>query len=188
MILSDRSIRKVISEQKLVINPFNDDNVQPSSYDVTLGTKFKVFKKTHKPYIDVREDIPKDLTEELEVNEEEGLTIHADEFLLGATKEYIKMPDDLVSNLEGRSSVGRLGLVVHSTAGYIDPGFEGTVTLEISNNSAMPIRIYPGMKIGQLVFEEMTTPAEYPYGHEKLGSKYQGQKDPTESSLHEDFK
>lgn len=188
MILSDKSIKEKIKEEELVIKPFNKENIQPSSYDITLGTKFRTFKNIHKSSVDVKSDNLDDITEIVEVPKDEGIIIHPGEFILGATVEFIEIPNNLVSRLEGRSSLGRLGLVVHSTAGYIDPGFKGTVTLEISNDSRMPIRLYPGLRVGQLVFSKMTSEAEIPYGHEKLGSKYQGQKDPTASRINKDFK
>lgn len=187
MILSDKSIKEAVKNNKLVINPFNEENVQPSSYDITLSSKFRVFKNIHKPFIDVKKSEMEEITELVEVDKEEGLTIHPGEFVLASTVEEFKFPDNLVGCLEGRSSLGRIGLIIHSTAGYFDPGFEGTATLEVTNISKMPMRLYPGMRIGQFVFYKMTTPAQYPYGHEKLGSKYQGQTDPTASRLHKDF-
>lgn len=188
MILSDKTIKEEIKNGDLVIDPFKEENIQPSSYDVTLAPKFRIFKNLHEPVVDVKSNNIEELTDITEASKEKGIIVHPGEFILGATEEFIEIPDNLVSRLEGRSSLGRLGLVVHSTAGYIDPGFKGTVTLEISNDSRMPIRLYPGLRVGQLVFSKMTTSAEYPYGHEKLNSKYQGQRDPTASKITKDFK
>ncbi|PIR43344.1 dCTP deaminase [candidate division WWE3 bacterium CG10_big_fil_rev_8_21_14_0_10_32_10] len=187
MILSDTDILKSVESKHLVITPFIKENVQPSSYDITLSNKIRVFKNIHKAFIDVREKNGEDLTELVECDEKSGIIVHPGEFILGASVEYFEFPNDLVGCLEGRSSLGRLGLIVHSTAGYFDPGFKGTATLEITNLSRIPLKIYPTMRVGQFVFYKMTSPAANPYGSKNLQSKYQGQVDPTASRLHKDF-
>ena len=185
MILSDRSIREAIASGRLGIDPFDPKLVQPSSIDVRLDDKFLVFRNTKRAFIDVKQPAD-DLMEMIEVGAEEPMFLHPHEFVLGSTIERVRMPDDLVARLEGRSSLGRLGVVIHSTAGFIDPAFEGHVTLEISNLANLPIALYPGMRIGQLSFSMMTTPAEHPYGPAR-GSKYSGQNLPTASRLYLDF-
>lgn len=186
MILSDREIKKYIKEKKLVLEPFIKKNLQPSTIDITLSPKVRIFKNIHYPFIDVKK-VPEDISELIEFNKKDGFIIHPGEFILGATVEYVEIPNDLVARLEGRSSLGRLGLIVHATAGYIDPGFKGTITLEITNISRMPLKVYPHMRTGQLTFYKMSSEAEVPYGDKKLKSKYQGQKDPTESRIKKDF-
>jgi len=186
VVLSDRSIREAIESGRLVIDPYDAGCVQPSSYDVRVGDAFRVFHNARHPYIDVREPLD-DLTELVTVPEGERFILHPGEFVLGTTLEWVKLPDDLVARLEGKSSLGRLGLLIHSTAGFVDPGFSGRVTLELSNVANLPIAIYPGMKIGQISFQTMTTPAEHPYGSTEVGSKYQGQEGPTPSRYFENF-
>lgn len=187
MILSDRSIAEAIASGRLDIDPFDPALIQPSSIDVRLDNKFLVFQNTKRAYIDVKQPA-EDLMELIEVSPsgDEPMFLHPHEFVLGSTVERVRMPDDLVARLEGRSSLGRLGVVIHSTAGFIDPAFEGHVTLEISNLANLPIALYPGMRIGQLSFSAMTTPAERPYGAAR-GSKYSGQRLPTASRLYLDF-
>ncbi len=185
MILSDRSIREAIEAGRIGIDPFDPGLVQPSSIDVRLDRRFLVFRNTKRAYIDPKEPA-EDLMELIEVGAGEAMYIHPSEFLLGSTVERVRVPDDLVARLEGRSSLGRLGIVIHSTAGYIDPAFEGHITLEISNLANLPIALYPGMRIGQISFIQMTTPAERPYGPGR-GSKYSGQSLPTASRLYLDF-
>ena len=185
MILSDRSINEAIASGRLGIDPFDPKLVQPSSIDVRLDNKFLVFRNTKRAFIDVKQPAD-DLMEMIEVGSEEPMFLHPHEFVLGSTIERVKMPDDLVGRLEGRSSLGRLGVVIHSTAGYLDPSFEGRVTLEISNLANLPIALYPGMRIGQISFSLMTTPADRPYGAAR-GSKYSGQQLPTASRLYLDF-
>lgn len=185
MILSDRSINEAIASGRLGIDPFDPKLVQPSSIDVRLDNKFLVFRNTKRAYIDVKQPAD-DLMEMIEVGPDEPMFLHPHEFVLGSTIERVRMPDDLVARLEGRSSLGRLGVVIHSTAGFIDPAFEGHVTLEISNLANLPIALYAGMRIGQLSFSVMTTPAERPYGPAR-GSKYSGQDVPTPSRLYLDF-
>jgi len=185
VILSDRSINEAIASGRLGIEPFDPKLVQPSSVDVRLDNKFLVFRNTKRAYIDVKQPAD-DLMEMIEVGPDEPMFLHPHEFVLGSTIERVRMPDDLVGRLEGRSSLGRLGVVIHSTAGYLDPSFEGRVTLEISNLANLPIALYPGMRIGQISFSLMTTPADKPYGAAR-GSKYSGQQLPTASRLYLDF-
>jgi dCTP deaminase len=186
VILSDRSINEAIASGRLGIDPFDPTLVQPSSVDVRLDNKFLVFRNTKRAFIDVKQPAD-DLMELLEVGLDEPMFLHPHEFVLGSTVERVRMPDDLVGRLEGRSSLGRLGIVIHSTAGFIDASFEGHVTLEISNLANLPIALYPRMRIGQISFSLMTTPADRPYGP-KRGSKYSGQRLPTASRLYLDFK
>jgi dCTP deaminase len=186
VILSDRSIREAIASGRLGVDPFDPELIQPSSIDVRLDHRFLVFRNTKRAFIDVKEPAD-DLMELIEVGPEEPMFLHPHEFILGSTIERVRIPDDLVARLEGRSSLGRLGVVIHSTAGFVDPGFEGYVTLEISNLANLPIALYPGMRIGQLSFQNMTTPAERPYGPGR-GSKYTGQRLPTASRLYLDFR
>ncbi len=186
MVLSDRTIRRLLDEGVIAIDPYDQSLLQPSSIDVRVDRFFRVFHNNRYPYIDVRE--PQDeLTELVEVDGERPFILHPGEFVLGSTLERITLPDDLVARLEGKSSLGRLGLLIHSTAGFIDPGWDGHVTLELSNVANLPITIYYGMKIGQLSFVQLTEPAERPYGTGALGSKYQGQRGPTPSRYFENF-
>ena len=188
-ILSDKSIKEYLKEGKIVIDLIKDEQqIQPSSVDMRLGDEFKVFKVIRKPYIDPKDE--EDIAEYMEsstVPEGEAFIIHPNEFALATTQEYVKVPDDLVARVEGRSSMGRLGVTMHVTAGYVDPGFEGRITLEISNIGAMPVALYPGQRVCQLVFETMTTPAELPYGHPKRNSKYMKQLKPESSRVKLDY-
>ena len=186
MVLSDRTIRRLLAEGAIAIDPYDEALLQPSSVDVRVDRYFRVFHNARYPYIDVREP-QEDLTELVEVEEEQPFILHPGEFVLGSTLERITLPDDLVARLEGKSSLGRLGLLIHSTAGFIDPGWDGHVTLELSNVANLPITIYFGMKIGQLSFVQLTEPAETPYGSALLGSKYQGQRGPTPSRYWQNF-
>jgi dCTP deaminase len=185
MILSDRDIRAEVDAGRVVIDPFDPDCVQPSSVDLHVDRQFRVFANSRYPFIDVRAEMP-DLTELVEVKDDEPFILHPGEFVLGSTAERVALPDDLVARLEGKSSLGRLGLLIHSTAGYVDPGWDGYLTLELSNVANLPITLYPGMKIGQISFFKLSTPAETPYG--KAGNKYQGQRGPTPSRFFEDFR
>jgi dCTP deaminase len=180
MVLADRTIRRLVGEGRIGIDPFEDSLVQPSSVDVRVDRYFRVFRNARYPYIDVKEPM-EGLTELVEIDAAEPFILHPGEFVLGSTLERVTLPDDLVARLEGKSSLGRLGLLIHSTAGFIDPGWDGHVTLELSNVANLPITIYYAMKIGQLSFVEMTEPAETPYGASTLGSKYKGQTGPTPS-------
>ena len=186
MILSDRDIRAEIDAGRIVIEPYVPDAVQPSSVDLHLGNRFRVFRNNRTAVIDPREEQP-ELTELVEIGGDEPFILHPGEFALGATFERVGLPDDLVARLEGKSSLGRLGLLIHSTAGYVDPGWEGTLTLELSNVANLPIKLYDGMKIGQISFQRMTSPVEVAYGDARLGSRYRGQTDPTASRFHADF-
>jgi dCTP deaminase len=186
VILSDRTLRERIDAGDIGIEPFDPELIQPASIDIRLANSFLVFRNTKRPFIDTRAPA-EDLMELVEVPMDGVMYVHPHEFILGATRETLRMPNDLVARLEGRSSLGRLGIVIHSTAGFIDSGFSGTVTLEISNLANLPIALYPGMRIGQISFEQMTTPADRPYGPAR-GSKYNGQVLPTASRLHADFR
>jgi dCTP deaminase len=186
MVLSDRTILEEVAAGRIGLDPFDPALVQPSSVDVRCDNRFRVFHPGRYPFIDVREPMP-DLTELVELDGDRRFILHPGEFVLGATFEVLRLPDDLVARLDGKSSLGRLGLQVHSTAGLADPGFEGQITLELSNVASLPIAIYPGMRIAQLVFERLTTPADRPYGAGGLGSKYQGQRGPTASEYWRNF-
>jgi dCTP deaminase len=186
VILSDRSIREQIEAGRIVIEPFDPRCVQPSSVDLHVDRVFRTFHNARYPFIDVKRPM-EDLTELVEVRDGETFILHPGEFVLGSTLERIALPDDLVARLEGKSSLGRLGLLIHSTAGYVDPGWDGFLTLELSNVANLPITIYPGMKIGQISFFRLTTAAEMPYGSGSAGSKYQGQRGPTPSRFYEEF-
>ena len=168
------------------IDPFDPGCLQPSSVDLHLDGDFRVFRNNRYPYIDVRAPQP-ELTELVTVGEDEPFILHPSEFVLGQTLEWVELPDDLVARLEGRSSLGRLGLLIHSTAGYVDPGWKGNLTLELSNVANLPIALYRGMSIGQISFVKMSSPVERPYGSRELGSKYQGQSTPTASQFFKDF-
>src|ERR687890_1457397 len=186
MILSDRDIRAELEAGRIVIDPFTPEAVQPSSVDLHVGNRFRVFRNTRPAVIDPRQEQP-ELTELVEIAGDEPFILHPGEFVLGATFERVGLPDDLVARLEGKSSLGRLGLLIHSTAGYVDPGWEGTLTLELSNVANLPIKLYDGMKIGQISFFKMSSAVERPYGSPSLGSKYQGQSEPTASRFDRDF-
>ena len=164
-ILSDKTIKEYLKDGKIGIEPIQDEKqIQPSSVDMRLGDEFKVFKVIRKPYIDPKDkDDIASYMESTTVKKGEAFIIHPNEFALATTLEYVKLPDDLVARVEGRSSMGRLGVTMHVTAGFIDPGFEGKITLEISNIGAMPVALYPGQRVCQIVFETMTTPPEMPY-------------------------
>ncbi len=185
-VLADRDIRSELEDGRVRIDPYDPADLQPSSVDLHLDRSFRVFRNNRYPYIDVRAQQP-DLTELLRVEDEEAFILHPGEFVLGQTLEWVELPDDLVARLEGKSSLGRLGLLIHSTAGYVDPGWKGNLTLELSNVANLPIALYYGMKIGQISFFRMSSPVERPYGSAGLGSKYQGQSEPTASAYHADF-
>jgi len=188
-ILSDKDIKEYLQEGKIAIEPLKDEKqIQPSSVDLRLGDEFKVFKVIRKPYIDPKDE--EDIASYMEsttVKEGEAFIIHPNEFALATTLEYVKLPDDLVARVEGRSSMGRLGVTMHVTAGFIDPGFEGKITLEISNIGAMPVALYPNQRVCQIVFETMTSPSEIPYGHPDRNSKYMGQTRPESSRVKFDY-
>jgi dCTP deaminase len=180
VLLSDRDIQAELDAGRVSLDPFEPAMVQPSSVDVRLDRFFRVFENHKYPHIDPAADQP-DLTRLVEPEGEEPFILHPGEFVLGSTYEVVSLPDDVAARLEGKSSLGRLGLLTHSTAGFIDPGFSGHVTLELSNVATLPIKLWPGMKIGQLCFFRLSSPSEHPYGSEKYGSRYQGQRGPTPS-------
>ena len=186
MVLSDRDIRAEVKAGRIVIDPFIPEAVQPSSVDLHLDRRFRVFRNSRYPFIDVREPQP-ELTELVEIVGDEPFILHPGEFVLGSTLERVGLPDDLVARLDGKSSLGRLGLLIHSTAGFVDPGWEGNLTLELSNVANLPITLYDGMKIGQISFQRLSSPVEVGYGDARIGSKYRGQRDPTASLYHRDF-
>ena len=186
MVLSDRSIKEAIDAGRIVIEPLGPECIQPSSVDLHIDQLFRVFRNHSQRVIDVRE-AQEDLTELIDVGPDKPMILHPGEFMLGSTLERVAIADDLVARLEGKSSLGRLGLVIHSTAGFIDAGWDGHITLELANLANMPITLYPGMKIGQISFFQMTTAAERPYGANGLGSKYRGQRGPTPSRYFENF-
>src|SRR5438270_2657708 len=187
MILSDRTIREELAAGRIVIEPVDEADIQPSSVDLRLDRYFRVFRNHTQRVIDVKED-QENLTELVEIPQDDVFILHPGEFVLGSTAERVALPDDLVARLEGKSSLGRLGLLIHSTAGFVDAGWDGHLTLELSNVANLPITLYPGMKIGQISFLRMTTPAAQPYGSTGLGSKYQGQRGPTPSRYFENFR
>ena len=187
VILSDRDIRSAIDSGHLGISPFDPTMVQPSSIDVRLDRYFRVFNNARYTHIDPKEE-QEDLTSLVEVKEGDAFILHPGEFVLGSTLEEFALPADLAGRLEGKSSLGRLGLLTHSTAGFIDPGFNGYITFELSNASNLPIALYPEMKVGQLALFMMSSPAETPYGSGALGSKYQGQRGPTASKAYMNFR
>jgi dCTP deaminase len=179
-VLSDGTIRRLIAEGHVLIDPWDEAMVQPASVDLRLGTSFRVFHNHRITAIDLA-DPPRNLTELVEVDDDESFVIHPGEFVLGRTQEHVELPDDIVARIEGKSSLGRLGLIVHATAGFVDPGFKGTLTLEITNLTRVPIILWPGKPIAQLSFMALDQPAERPYGPPELGSHYHGQTDATES-------
>ena len=183
MVLSDRTISRLLEEGRIEIDPYDPALLQPSSVDVRVDRYFRVFRNNLYPYIDVK-TAQEDLTELVEIDDAPFI-LHPGEFVLGSTLERVALPNDLVARLEGKSSLGRLGLLIHSTAGYVDPGWDGYLTLELSNVANLPITLYPGMKIGQISFFQLTTEAQTPYGG--AGSKYQGQRGPTASKFFQDF-
>jgi dCTP deaminase len=186
VLLSDRDLKAAIASGALSLSPYDSAMVQPSSIDVRLDRYFRVFANHRYTHIDpaVEQD---DLTELVEPSGDEPFILHPGEFVLGSTYEVIGLSDSLASRLEGKSSLGRLGLVTHSTAGFIDPGFSGHVTLELSNLANLPIKLYPGMKIGQICVFQLSSPSEHPYGSSIYGSRYQDQRGPTPSRSHLNF-
>lgn len=186
MILSDRSIREEIAAGRIGIDPFTAEDVQPASIDLHLDDKVLVFRNSTAPFIDLRRDIPQ-LNEMVVIKDDEPFILHPGEFVLANTLERITLSDSIVARLEGKSSLGRIGLLIHSTAGFVDPGWDGNLTLELSNVSRLPLTLYKGMPIGQISFQYLSTPAENPYGSEALRSRYQGQTEPTASRAHLGF-
>jgi len=186
VVLSDRDIRREIEAGRVVVDPYEPSAVQPSSIDIHLDRRFRVFRNSRYPFIDVRLE-QADLTELVEIGAEEPFILHPSEFVLGSTLERVALPDDLVARLDGKSSLGRLGLLIHSTAGFVDPGWDGNLTLELSNVANLPITLFWGMKVGQISFQRLSSPVEHAYGSAVVGSKYRGQRDPTASLYHRDF-
>jgi dCTP deaminase len=179
-VLSDGTIRRLLEEGRIRVDPWDPSLIQPASLDLRLGDSFRVFHNHRASVIDLR-DPPQHLTEEVKVSKNEPFVIHPGEFALGRTMEWVELPDDIVARIEGKSSLGRLGLIVHATAGFCDPGWKGTLTLELANLTRVPIRLYHGLSIAQLSFMTLDAPAQRPYGHEELGSHYQGQVEATAS-------
>ncbi|MET8555874.1 dCTP deaminase [Streptomyces sp. NPDC004959] len=186
MLLSDKDIRAEIDAGRVRIDPFDESMIQPSSVDVRLDRYFRVFENHRYPHIDPAVE-QVDLTRQVSPEGDEPFILHPGEFVLASTYEVVTLPDNLASRLEGKSSLGRLGLVTHSTAGFIDPGFSGHVTLELSNLATLPIKLWPGMKIGQLCLFQLSSAAEFPYGSERYGSRYQDQRGPTASRSYLNF-
>jgi dCTP deaminase len=186
VLLSDRDIASEIEAGRVVLDPYQAEMVQPSSVDVRIDRYFRLFDNHKYAVIDPAEEQP-ELTRLVEVEPDEPFVLHPGEFVLASTFEVVTLPDDVAARLEGKSSLGRLGLLTHSTAGFIDPGFSGHVTLELSNVATLPIKLWPGMKIGQLCFFRLSSPAEHPYGSGRSGSRYQGQRGPTASRSHVSF-
>ena len=186
MVLSDRTIKEELEKGRIVIDPLDPADIQPASVDLRLDRQILVFSNSRRPHIDVRMGMD-DLTETVWIDDEIPFILHPGEFVLGSTLEHIELPDDLVARLEGKSSLGRIGLVIHSTAGFVDPGWKGHLTLELSNLARLPITLYYRMKIGQISYLRLTTPADRLYGSEGLGSKYQGQTEPTASRFSQEF-
>jgi len=180
VLLSDRDIRAEVAAGRVKVEPFTEAMIQPSSVDVRLDRFFRVFENHKYSVIDPSIE-QADLTREVAVAPDEFFILHPGEFVLASTYEVITLPDDIAGRLEGKSSLGRLGLLTHSTAGFIDPGFSGHITLELSNVANLPVKLFPGMKIGQLCLIKLSSPAEHPYGAAVYGSRYQGQRGPTPS-------
>ncbi|GAA3237010.1 dCTP deaminase [Actinocorallia longicatena] len=186
MLLSDRDIRGQVADGRVGIEPFDPGMVQPCSVDVRLDRFFRVFENHRYPHIDPAQE-QADLTREVAVEADEAFILHPGEFALASTYELFSLPDDVAARLEGKSSLGRLGLLTHATAGWIDPGFSGHVTLELSNVATLPIKLWPGMKIGQMCLFRTSSPVEHPYGSSEYGSRYQGQRGPTPSRSYLNF-
>jgi dCTP deaminase len=186
VLISDRDIRAQIDADRIVLDPYEPSMVQPSSVDVRIDRYFRLFDNHRYAHIDPAEEQP-ELTRLVEVDPDEAFILHPGEFALASTYETVTLPDDVAARLEGKSSLGRLGLLTHSTAGFIDPGFSGHITLELSNVATLPIKLWPGMKIGQLCFFQLSSPAEHPYGSGQYGNRYQGQRGPTASRSHMNF-
>lgn len=187
VLLSDRDITAQLHAGRIVLDPFEAAMVQPSSVDVRLDRYFRLFDNHKYPHIDPAEEQP-ELTRLVEVDADEAFILHPGEFVLASTLECVTLPDDVAARVEGKSSLGRLGLLTHATAGFVDPGFSGHVTLELSNVATLPIKLWPGMKVGQLCFFQLSSPAEHPYGSSPRGSHYQGQRGPTASRSFENFR
>ena len=180
VLLSDKSIKEALIAGRIIIDPWDEELLQPASVDLRLGGKLRIFRNSRVPYIDVKQEMPH-LTEEVEIDEVNPFYLHPSEFALGVILERVCLPNDIAARLDGKSSLGRLGLLVHSTAGWVDPGWRGHLTLELSNVSGLPITLYHGMRVSQISFLQLTTPAEHPYGSGRLDSKYQDQAEPEPS-------
>ena len=185
MVLSDGTIQEELDKGRIRIDPLDPSCIQPASVDLHLDNKVLLFRNSQQPYIDIREP-QEDLMQPMEIADDVPFILHPGEFVLASTLEYIEVPDDIVARLDGKSSLGRMGLIIHSTAGYVDPGWKGNLTLELTNVARLPITLYYGMKIGQISFLRLTAPAQRLYGSPGLGSKYQGQQEPTPSRFHEE--
>lgn len=186
MVLSDKTIKEYLEKGNILIDPLDEKDIQPASVDLHIDNGILVFKNSTEPFIDLRKELP-NLTEKIEIQKEEPFMLHPGEFVLASTIERIKLGTNVVGRLEGKSSLGRVGLLIHSTAGYVDPGWDGQLTLELTNVAKLPITLYYGMRIGQISFLDLSSEAENPYGSSKLSSRYQGQSDPTASKIHIDF-
>mgnify|MGYP001583553643 FL=1 len=187
MVLSDRDIQEEIAQGRIIIEPYSQDCIQPASVDIHLGDSMRVFRHWAQPHqVDLRRPLESN-TELVYIDNTGGFSLQPHQFVLGNTMEYVSLPNDIMGRLEGKSSLGRVGLLIHSTAGYVDPGWRGHLTLELYNVAAIPIILYPGMKISQLSFHRLTSPALRPYGTPGLGSKYQGQEGPTPSRYYREF-
>ena len=186
MLLSDKTILEYIEQGRITIEPFNPGDIQPSSVDLHLSESLLTFRNSATPFIDLRKDIP-ELMEEVVIPRDAPFMLHPGEFILGATAEWLTLADDVVARLEGKSSLGRIGLMVHSTAGFVDPGWRGRLTLELANVSKLPITLYRGMRVCQVAFQPLSSPALRPYGSEGLSSRYQNQHSTTASLAHIDF-
>lgn len=186
MVLSDKTIKEYLEKGNILIDPLDEKDIQPASVDLHIDNGILVFKNSSEPFIDLRKELP-NLTEKIEIQKEEPFMLHPGEFVLASTIERIKLGTNVVGRLEGKSSLGRVGLLIHSTAGYVDPGWDGQLTLELTNVAKLPITLYYGMRIGQISFLSLSSEAENPYGSSKLSSRYQGQSDPTASKIHIDF-
>ena len=186
MVLSDKTIKEYLEKGNILIDPLDEKDIQPASVDLHIDNGILVFKNSSEPFIDLRKELP-NLTEKIEIQKEEPFMLHPGEFVLASTIERIKLGTNVVGRLEGKSSLGRVGLLIHSTAGYVDPGWDGKLTLELTNVSRLPITLYYGMRIGQISFLKLTTHVIREYGSPELGSRYKGQQDPTASKAHLDF-
>lgn len=186
MLLSDRDIKADIAASRIKLEPYDEAMVQPASVDIRLDRFFRTFENHRYQFIDPRQN-QEDMTRMVEVSSDEAFVLHPGEFVLGSTFEVVTLPDDIAARVEGKSSLGRLGLLTHATAGFVDPGFSGHITLELSNVSNLPVTLWPGMKIGQLCFIKMSSASEHPYGSSVYGSRYQNQRGPTPSRSYQNF-
>ena len=186
VVLSDRSIKEALDLGRIIVNPIGENAIQPASLDIRLDREFRVFRNHRDSFIDIRTPM-ESLTEIETIDDDQAFVLHPNEFVLGSTIELVELPNDIVARVEGKSSLGRLGLLVHATAGYVDPGWQGKLTMELSNVSNLPIKLYYNMKIGQLSFFELSTPSDNPYGSSALKSKYQNQEGPTASKGYSDY-